>query len=210
MKTRVQKNQEVKKLKEKFPKSTISIFTTFAREGEKGLSVAQVQELKRALRVMDSEYLIAKKSLVDITVKDLKYDGVDVYGMNGSVGVVLGSNDPYAIAKKLYEFAKKNQALQFFGAWLDGKFVAKDAFIEMAMLPSKEVLIGRLLGMLTYPMRGLAVALSQIAEKKAAGAPAPAAPVEPAPVVEETPTATEEKPAETPATPEPAVEDVNK
>lgn len=215
MKTKVQKVEELKKLEEKLPKSTITIFTTFARAGEKGLSVAQVQELKRAMRGMNSEYLIAKKSLIDLAAKDLKYDGVDVYGMNGSVGVVLGHDDAYAIAKKLYEFAKKNQALQFFGAIIDGAFVAKEKFIEMAVMPSREVLLGQLLGMMMYPISSFAMVLKQIADQKAgglpaeAGAPVPAPEAAPeavvAPAAEPAPLAGQ---AETPAQEEPAPAEV--
>ncbi len=191
MKTRIQKEGEVGKLKEKLPKSTITIFTTFAREGEKGLSVAQMQELKRALRSLNqSEYLIAKKSLTDLTVKDLNYDGVDVFSMQGSLGVVVGNDDAYSIAKKVYEFSKKNQALKFFGAFFDGSYLDAEKFIEMAKMPSRNELIARLLGMMKYPISSLAIVLKQISEAKeknqpaAAPAPQEAAPAEPAPVAE--------------------------
>ena len=168
MKTKVQKKEELGKLKEALPQSTITIFTTFAREGEKGLSVAQMQELKRALRTLsDTEYLIAKKSLTDLTVKDLKYDDVDVFAMPGSLGLVVGKDDAYAVAKKAYEFGKKNTALQFFGAFFDGAFMDKEHFLEMAKMPSRIELIARLLGMLKYPLTALAMTLKQISEQKA-------------------------------------------
>jgi large subunit ribosomal protein L10 len=166
MKTKVQKKEELGKLKTKLPQSTITIFTTFAREGQKGLSVAQMQELKRALRQLHAEYLIAKKSLTDILVKEMNYDGVDVYKMAGSLGIVVGSDDGYAVAKKIYEFAKKNEALQLFGAYFDGKFMDADQFVEMAKLPSRNELIARLLGMFKYPLSSLAIVLRQIGEEK--------------------------------------------
>lgn len=166
MKSKLQKIDELKKLEEALPKAGITIFTTFAREGEKGLSVSQIQELKRALRALDSSYATAKKTLLDLALKDLKYEGVDVYGMQGSVGLVLGDGDSYAVAKKLYEFAKKNQALQFFGAFSAGKFISKEEFISMATLPSREVLLARLFGMMKYPLSALAMVLKQIGDKK--------------------------------------------
>lgn len=169
MKPKSQKKEELKKLKAKLPKSKVTIFTTFSRAGEKGLSVAQMSELKRALRTMDAELFVTKKTLMDLVLKELKSEA-DVYAMDGSVGLVLGTGDVYAISKKLYEFSKKNKALQFFGAIFESHFINKDGFLEMAKMPSKEVLIGRLLGMLTYPMRGLAVALSEVAKKKGATA----------------------------------------
>jgi large subunit ribosomal protein L10 len=166
MKSKIQKTDELKSLKDKLPKSKITIFTSFSKAGEKGLSVAQMTQLKRMLRSLNSEYFVTKKTLIDIAVKDKNYDGLDIYSMDGSIGIVMGQEDAFDIAKKVYEFSKKNPALHFWGAVLEDKFLGKDAFLEIAKLPSKEVLIGRLLGMLTYPMRGLAVALSEIAKKQ--------------------------------------------
>jgi large subunit ribosomal protein L10 len=166
MKTRSQKQEELKMLKETLPKSKITIFTTFARDGEKGLGVKQSQELKKSLRTVQGEYLTAKKSLIDIACKDLNYDGVDVFGMDGSMALVIGHDDPYATAKKLYEFAKKNQALQFFGGVIDNSFLTKEQIMEMATMPSKEVLLARLFGMMKYPISALAMVLNQIAKQK--------------------------------------------
>ena len=167
MKSKTQKSEELKSLKDKLPKSKITVFTSFSKAGEKGLSVAQMTELKRLLRSLKSEYFVTKKTLIDLATKDGQYDGLDIYGMEGSVGLVLGDDDPYAVAKKVYEFSRKNPSLHFWGALMDGKFIGKDGFLEIAKMPSKEILIGRLLGMLTYPMRGLAVALSEISKQKA-------------------------------------------
>ena len=180
MKSKQRKSEELAKLKKKLPESKMSVFTSFspsirsgqAKAGEKGLSVAQMTELKKLLRSMGSEYVVTKKTLMDLALKNKKYDGLDIYSMDGSVGLVVGGDDPYLVAKKIYEFSRKNQALRFWGALLrqgsEGQavFLNKEGFLEIAKMPSKEVLIGRLLGMLTYPMRGLAVVLSEVAKKK--------------------------------------------
>jgi len=166
MKTRIQKKEELKSLEKKLPSSRLTVFTSFSPKGEKGLSVAQVQALKRLLREMHSEYVVTKKTLIDIALKDLKYDGIDVFGMEGSVGLVLGDDDPYVVAKKIYEFSRKNQALKFFGAIFEGGVISKERFMELAKMPSKEVLLGRLVMMLMYPIKGLAIALSEISKKK--------------------------------------------
>ena len=166
MKSKQRKSEELKSLKDKLPKSKISVFTSFSKAGEKGLSVAQVTELKGLLRFHGSEYFVTKKTIIDLATKGSNYDGLDVYKMDGSVGMVLGGDEPYTVAKKIYEFSRKNPSLHFWGALMDGKFLSKELFLEIAKLPSKEVLIGRLLGMLTYPMRGLAVVLSEIAKSK--------------------------------------------
>jgi large subunit ribosomal protein L10 len=167
MKTKAQKKEVMDSLANSLPASTITIFTTFARKGEQGLSVAQLQQLKRALRATESEYLVTKKTLVEKALGQLKYDGVDVYGMEGSMGLVLSHGDVYAAAKELYKFAKDNKALVLFGAWTDGHFVSHDDLIAMATLPTRDELLARLLGMLKYPMSSLAVVLNEVAKKKA-------------------------------------------
>lgn len=169
MKSKTQKSQDLKKLKEKLPKSTITVFTTFSRAGEKGLSVAQMRELKNSLRG-SAEYFVTKKSLIEKALESLKFkslnDRVDVYGISGSMGLVFSEGDAYAVSKKLYEFARKNPALQFFGAIFGKDFLAKDAFVEMAKMPSKETLLARLFGMMKYPITGLCIVLNETAKKR--------------------------------------------
>ncbi len=176
MKSRTQKKEELKSLRGKLPNSQITVFTSFARTGEKGLSVAQMTQLKRLLREIKSEYVVTKKTLVEMATKEMSGDAVvDVYSMVGSLGLVVGpakekdganSEEPYGIAKKVYDFAKKNPALQFFGAFVGGVFISKEQFLEMAKMPSREVLIGRLLGMMRYPISGLAIVLNQVGKQK--------------------------------------------
>lgn len=193
MKTKVQKKEELKSLQGKLPKSQITVFTSFARNGEKGLSVAQMTALKRLLREANSEYVVTKKTLIDIASKEVSRDdiAVDVYGMDGSLGLVIGNDEPYSLAKRVYDFAKKNPALKFFGAFIEGHFISKEEFVEMAKMPSKEVLIGRLFGMMKYPITSLYVVMSEIAKKQGAGTPvAEAKAVEEAPAPVETSEAT--------------------
>lgn len=170
MKPKSQKKEELKKLKEKLPKSKITIFTTFSRAGEKGLSVAQMSELKKALRTMNAELFVTKKTLMDLALKGFKNSPAggeaNVYNMEGSVGLVFGNDDAYATSKKLYEFSKKNKALHFFGAIFESHFVGKEGFLEMAKMPSRETLLARLFGMMKYPISGLAIVLSEVAKKK--------------------------------------------
>ena len=174
MKSRTKKTEELKLLKDKLPKFEIVVFTSFSKAGEKGLSVAQMTELKRALRSLGSEYFVTKKTLINLALRqaqdkqpDKNYDGLDVYGMDGSVGLVLGGSDSYGVAKSVYNFSKKNPALHFWGALVDGKFIDADAFLEIAKMPSREILLGRLVGMLTYPITGLCVVLGEISKQRA-------------------------------------------
>ena len=164
MKTKVQKLADADNLKSKIPASKLTVFTSFGRTGEKGLSVAQMTELRRLLRSINADYLVTKKTIIDRAVKDS--GDVDVLSMVGSLGLAMGKDDAYVTAKKLYEFARKNTALQFFGALFDGKFISNDQFMEMAKMPSREILLGRLFGMLKYPLSSLAIVMNEISKKK--------------------------------------------
>ncbi len=170
MKSKTKKIDELKSLEQKLPSSAITVISSFSRAGEKGLSVAQMSELKRLLRSVGAEYVVTKKTLIDRAIRDLKLDGLDIFGVDGSVGLVVGQKtdaiDGYAIAKKIYEFSKKNQALQFFGAFFDGTFIDKEKFLEMAKMPSREMLLARLFGMLKYPVAGFYLVLNEVAKKK--------------------------------------------
>ena len=165
MKSKSQKKEELASLNEKMGKSKITIFTSFARDGEKGLSVKEMVKLKRDLKDVESEYVVNKKSLLDKSLKSAKME-LDVFGYEGSLGTVFGYGDGQVISKALYGFSKKNPALKFFGAFWGDKFMDANQFIEFAKLPSKDVMIARLLGMMKYPISAMAMVLKQISNKK--------------------------------------------
>ncbi len=151
MKTLRQKKEELARLREGLAKSRLTVFTSFARVGEKGLNVGGMRELKKTLKAVQSEYLVGKKTLINKALGGSQ----DVFGYAGSLGLVFSRGDEAAAAKTLYGFTRKNPALKFFGALLGGKFVDGEQFVGLAKLPSREVLIGRVAGMMKYPLSGL-------------------------------------------------------
>lgn len=165
MKSFQQKKKDLVKLKDKLSKSKLTVFTSFARDGEKGLSVKDIQALKKNLRGVESEYAVGKKTLLDKALKESKKD-VNIFGFNGSMGVVFGYGDQSAVAKSIYEFSRKNQALKLFGAIFGDKLLDSRTFVEFAKLPSKEVLIAKVLGLMKYPLSAMANVLGQIAKTK--------------------------------------------
>src|SRR3989344_3386757 len=155
MKTKQQKQASLKETKEKLSRAKVAIFTTFAQHGAKGLNVSGMRELRKSLRPLDAEYTVEKNTIFNRVV-DQK--------LPGSLGVTYGYGDPYAIAKALFQFAKKNPVLKLFGGLMGNTVLDEAMVVEMAKMPSKEVLIGRLVGMLSYPLRSFAVVLDQIAK----------------------------------------------
>ena len=115
--------------------------------------------------------------------------------LNGPSAMAVSTTDPAAPARVLYEFAKTAKALEIKGGVIEGKYYDANAMTEIATIPSKEVLLSKLLGSMQSPIANFARVINQIAEKGGAGeAEAPAA-EEAAPAAEEAPV--EAAPAET-------------
>ena len=159
MKTKGQKKEEIEVLSKKLPDSKITVFTSFSQSGKGGLTVAQLQELRKILREKKAEYLVSKKTLTKRVLNDSGVDDVDPRKFEGSLGVAFGYEDPIDTAKSVYNFAKTNNAFVIHGALFENNFLDAAKFNELARLPSREILLGRTLGMLQYPITGLAVVL---------------------------------------------------
>ena len=165
MKTKEQKIQTIKDLSKKIPEAELVIFTSFSREGEKGLSVAQMRKLKNGIKGVGAEYVVAKKSLIGISAKNSGLAGLlDAGSFDGSLGLVLGKKgeDSVALSKNIYDFSRANPVFKIFGAVLEKKYLAADRFKDFARLGSKEVLVTRLFGMMQYPIKNFLVLLANI------------------------------------------------
>ena len=140
------------------PEAEMVIFTSYSRAGEKGLSVAKMQELKRTLRGMGAEFVVAKKNLIRIAAEQARLgESLDINSFEGSLGVVIGpkEGDSAALSKGIYNFAKANPIFKVFAAVLEQKYLNADSFNELANLPSRDILLGRMVGMMQYPLTGL-------------------------------------------------------
>ena len=130
------------------------IFTDY-----KGMTVAEVSELRRLLRGDGIEYQIIKNTLARIASKDTS---VSVAGsvFKGPLAVALGYGDSVGAAKKVIEFTKKNEKLKLRGGVIEGKIVDGEEVKVIAALPSRIVLMSMLAATLQAPLGKLAVALS--------------------------------------------------
>ena len=130
----------------------------------RGLSVAKISELRRALREKGAHMTVYKNSLVSRALKE-NHENIDDI-LTGPNAFVIAKDATDGSLKILTKFAKKNDALQIKGGVIDGKYSDKDYVIKIANLPSKEGLVSMLLSVLQAPMRNLAYSLSQVSEKK--------------------------------------------
>ena len=132
----------------------------------KGLTVAQATELRKAFREAGATFKVYKNRLMKIAFEELGIKFDDNL-LEGTTAVAFHSEDPIVPAKIAVDGEGKYKTFKVKAAWMDGKQLDLSATKRLASIPSREVLLAQLVGMLTMPMRGLAVAIKQIAEKQA-------------------------------------------
>ena len=116
----------------------------------RGLNVEKSTELRRKLRAAGAEYRVIKNTLLRLAAQGTPAACLDPE-LKGPTSVTLVTSDPVAPAKALIEFAKANQAFELKVGMLDGKLLQAADIKALAELPSREVLLGRLLGTLNAP-----------------------------------------------------------
>ena len=161
-KTKAQKVEIVDKMAEKIKKAKVLVFTSFNQIGKKGLNFSEMEKLKKDLKKADAEYVVLKKTLLNLALQKFSLsDEIKAKELDGSVAVLLGYRDIIEPLKILHKLSKSNGALLlYFGLNTDEKkIISKEILIELAVLPSKGVMIGRVVGMIKYPLSGLMNAL---------------------------------------------------
>lgn len=157
---RVQKQSEVTQLKGTFTAAKSAVVLEF-----KGLTVDKDTSFRKNIRDGKGQYRVSKNTLLRLAVKETVFESL-IPHFNGATAVATTEHDVVALAKAVHIFLKDNPAATFKGAILDGKTVTVKEFQTIAELPSREVLIGKLLYLMTYPVSGLAIALEQIRKQK--------------------------------------------
>ena len=140
----------------------------------RGLTVQQDTELRKQLREAGVTYKVYKNTMMNFAFKGTDCEGLSDL-LNGPSAIAVSKDDATAPARILCEFAKKAPKLEVKGGVVEGKVVDVVAINEVAQIPSREVLLGRLFGSFQSPIASFARIIKQIAEKDSEGAPAEAA-----------------------------------
>ena len=163
----------------------------------RGLTVEQDTELRRQLRAAGVSYKVYKNTMMNFAFKGTDFEQLAPY-LNGPSAMAYSNEDATAPARVLAEFAKKADKLEIKAGVVEGTVYDAKGMSAIASIPSREVLISRLLGSMQSPITNFARVMNQLAEK--GGAAACEAPVkEEATAVEEAPVAeaaAEEAPVE--------------
>lgn len=173
-------NQEAKKavvseLVEKFSKAQSAVLVDY-----RGLNVEEVTELRATARKSNVDYKIYKNTMIRFAVKETGYEDL-LKDLVGPSGLAFSYEDPIVAAKIFAEFGKNHKKMEIKAGMVDGKVLDAQGVMDLAELPSREVLVAKVLGSLNAPIsglvnvlqgniRGLLVALNQIKEQKEATA----------------------------------------
>jgi large subunit ribosomal protein L10 len=174
----------------------------------RGTSVPQAADLRTRLRDVDTRFRVVKNTLTERAADEAGAAGLKDF-LQGPTALVFVGGDAASAAKTLSDFRRTSGLLAFKGGWMNGEVLTSEQVDEIARLPTREVLYGRLVGMVASPLTGLASALGgligglarqlqQMADQGLVGgdAPAPAAEAAAVPDAEASAPASEAAPEE--------------
>lgn len=165
------KKAKIAEIREKIEKAESVVLVDY-----KGLNVSEVTELRRKCREVNVEYKVYKNTMLRFALHELGIEDFDKY-LEGTNAVAFGYEDPAAAARVTNDFNKETKKLEIKAGLVNNDIFDNEQVKQLASLPTKEVLIAKVLGGLNGPiqgfanvlngtMKGLVVALGQIAEQK--------------------------------------------
>lgn len=159
--TRQKKEEVIAKAQDVFAKAKTVVFANF-----KGLTVAEVSELRKALRAQGIGYTVAKKSLLRRALQSAKVEGT-IPALEGEIAIAHGEEDELAPARELATFIKKFSGhLAFVGGIFGGKYVDKAEITSIAAIPGMEALRAQFVQLINSPLQRFALVLSERAKKQ--------------------------------------------
>lgn len=150
------KEEIVSEIHEKLKRANLGVLTTF-----NAMNVEKMEALRNVLRKNDAELKVVKNTLLGIASRETEFSVLADH-FKYPVAVVLSYKDPVAPTKALIEFAKKNPELEIKVGVLEGKLLTKPDITALADLPSREVLLGKLVSVMAAVPTSLVTVLSAV------------------------------------------------
>jgi large subunit ribosomal protein L10 len=171
---RARKVEVVDEVKTRMGAAAASIVSEY-----RGLTVAELAELRGALEAAGGDYKIFKNTLVRLAIDGGEYQPLSEY-LSGPSALTFVQGDISAVAKALRDFSRNNPLLVIKGGLADGSLLSPGDLAALADLPPREVLLARMAGALAAPMqqlagllqalpRNLAYGISALVEQREAG-----------------------------------------
>jgi large subunit ribosomal protein L10 len=157
--TRQKKEEIVAKVTKAVEKAKTLVFANF-----KGLTVAEQNEMRKALRAQNISYTVAKKTLIKRALSTANYAG-EMPVLEGEVALAIGE-DELAPAREIAVFVKKfPEHLAFVGGMFGGKYVGKEEIISISAIPGMDALRAQFVQLINSPLQRFAVVLNAKAGK---------------------------------------------
>ena len=149
---RLEKSLFVENLAQELKNATCVVLVDYT-----GLSVKMQQELKVRLTDVKANMLVVKNTLLKLAGKNAKIpeETLEDTILSGPTAIIISEADPIAPLQILAKFAKEKEILNFKVGIIEGKFQDKETLTKLALLPSKEILYGQLIGSMSSPMYGI-------------------------------------------------------
>ena len=143
-----EKQSRVAEMKDRLSRSQGLVLADY-----RGISVALDTKLRRKMREAGIEYRVTKNAYTRIAAEELGIVGLEEH-LKGPVAVAISYDDAIAPAKILSEFVKEHKVLTLKAGLLDGKVIDANSVKDLAALPSREVLLAKLMGSMNSPVTG--------------------------------------------------------
>ena len=158
--SKAKKGEIVEKLKEVFKNAKSLVFVNFH-----GLNVANVTQMRQALKSEGISYTVAKKTLTKRALAEKGFEGVEPL-FDGELALAWGE-DMIAPARGIYSFHKKwPESLKIMGGVFEGRFMTASEMEEGAQIPTLDVLRGKFVNIINSPIQRLVIGLSEISKIK--------------------------------------------
>ena len=132
----------------------------------RGLTVAEVTELRNQCRAAGVEYAVLKNTMVSLAAKELGINGLDDY-LKGPTAVAFGMTDAVAPAKVLTDFIKKAKKVEVKCGVLDGQILNAAGVEALAAIPSREVLLAKVMGSMMSAVSKFVYVVEALRKKQA-------------------------------------------
>ena len=131
-----------------------------------GLTVEQDTKLRKNLRAEDITYKVYKNTLIKRAIEGTEFESLSK-DLEGPTAIVVSKKDATAPARVIADFAKTASKLELKSGVVEGTYYDVEGIKAIAQIPSREVLLSRLLGSLQSPITNLARVINQVTEQKA-------------------------------------------
>jgi large subunit ribosomal protein L10 len=156
VKKKAEKIEKAEQLRSQLANVSTVILSTF-----QGITVEQDTQLRRAVEAAGGHYEVVKNTVAERAAAGTPTEGL-LKDLKGTNSIAYTATDPVSLAKILTKVAKDVPAFQFRAGWVEGRVISIQEIGQLALLPSKEELISKIMFLLNAPAQRIATAMAAV------------------------------------------------